>query len=231
MVVAVTAERGGPLAGARRIFNRMRSRGAREVLTLLLHRVRENLWSSETLVLYVAVTSDAPRPPEGALARFADPSDAERYARDIGTDSASTFRERLTSDTRCFIVEDEGKILHSSWVTTGKAWTREIRGYLMPPEGDAYVYESFTRADARGRGLYPYALAHLLSQLAAGSIERLWVGVEDSNAPSRRAISKAGLESGFSLTYRRRFGMLFLDPPQGALAGAGGTFLRGRKGA
>ena len=50
----------------------------------------------------------------------------------------------------CFVVEDGDRFLHSSWVTTTGAWTREIRAYLCPPQGDAYVYESFTRADARG---------------------------------------------------------------------------------
>lgn len=220
----------GPLAGIRRIVNRARRRGLKEVATLLLHRLRENLWSAETLVLYVA-PSGRPGAEErpGLTARFASASDAQRYARDIGTDSASTFAARSGPQMRCFVVEEGGRILHSSWVTTGNAWTREIRGYLSPPDGDAYVFESFTRADARGRGLYPYALEHLLAVLAREQIGRVWVGVEDSNIPSRRAIAKAGLEEGFSLTYRRRLGLLFLDPPRGPARAEGEMFLRHRR--
>lgn len=221
-------EQRGPLAGARRIVTRLRSRGIRELATLLLARVRENLWSSETLVFYVGATADEPLDTGDMVARFATTDDGPRYARDIGTDSATTFRQRLDRKTRCFLVEEGGRFLHSSWVTTGRAFTREIRGYLAPPPGDAYVYESFTRSDARGRGIYPLALAALLHELAREEVGRLWVGVEDSNTPSRRAIAKAGLEVGFSLRYARRLGWLRLKPPAGPLEADGRTFLRYR---
>lgn len=219
----------GPASGIRRTLSRLRSRGAAEVLTLAWSRIRENLWSAETLVLYVAATEPGPIDAGDLVTRFAAPEDGETYARDIGTDSASTFRRRLDPATRCFVVEEHGRFLHSSWVATGKAWTREIRGYLTPPDGDAYVYESFTRSDARGRGIYPLALRSIRSELAAGSVGRLWVGVEDSNVPSRRAVAKAGFEEGFSLHYRRRFGFLLLAGPQGRLEGDGAAFLRARK--
>jgi RimJ/RimL family protein N-acetyltransferase len=117
-------------------------------------------------------------------------------------------------------------VLHSSWVTTTGAWTREIRAYLAPPSGDAYVYESFTRADARGRGIYPFALAGILTAMSEQGLSKVWVGVESDNAPSRRAIAKAGFEEAFTLGFERRLGRLTIDEPHGPLAEQARHFVR-----
>ncbi len=142
--------------------------------------------------------------------RAAGPADAESYARAIGTDSAATFRRRLTATTHCFFVQRGDELLHASWVTTGAAWTREIRAYVVPPAGDAYVYESFTAPEARGRGVYPFALAGICSWAAKARLGRVWVAVEGGNAPSYRAITKAGFEPSYSMRYGRRRGRLTL---------------------
>jgi RimJ/RimL family protein N-acetyltransferase len=113
-------------------------------------------------------------------------------------------------------------------VTTTGAWTREIRAYLSPPLGDAYVYESFTRADARGRGIYPFALAGILTAMAASGIERVWVGVESDNVPSRKAIAKAGFEEAFTLHFERRWGRLKIDQPRGPHAEQARQFIKRR---
>ena len=174
-------------------------------------RIVENLRSDQKLYLYVRDAGRLERPGEGLLLRRAEVADGPRYARDIGTDSATTFAARLREDVMCFLVEAEGRLLHASWVTTSSAWTREIRGYLSPPPGDAYVYESFTRADARGRGIYPFALAGIVTHLSTGGVKRIWVGVEATNAPSQRAIEKAGFARSFELVYCRRLGRFRLD--------------------
>jgi ribosomal protein S18 acetylase RimI-like enzyme len=145
--------------------------------------------------------------------RVATAADGPIYERDIGTDSAATFTIRLTEQTRCFVVEAPGpKLVHATWVTTSAAWTRELGGYLVVPPGDAYVYESFTRPDARGRGIYPLALAEICRELAAEGIERVWVGVEEDNEPSIRAVTKTGFRESFRIRYRRKFGHLQIDP-------------------
>lgn len=174
-------------------------------------RLRENWSSRQRLFLYVREAGPLERPGEGLHFRQARPEDGSRYARDIGTESATTFAARLDRDVMCFVVEDAARFLHSSWVTTSAAWTREIRGYLSPPPGDAYVYESFTRADARGRGIYPFALAGILGHLGSAGIGRVWVGVEETNTPSIRAIEKAGFARSFELAYSRDKGRFRLD--------------------
>lgn len=191
-------------------FNRVRARGPIEVWELVSSRVADNLWSDDALIVFSAEAGGTTAPSDGLRLVVATPDDAADFARDIGTDSASTFAARLSPTSHCYLVREGSKILHSSWVTLFAAWTRELRGYVMPPAGDAYVYESFTRPDARGRGVYPFALSGLRAELATGGVARVWVAAEADNAPSIRAIGKAGFEERYRLSYRRRFGTLQL---------------------
>ena len=207
--------RPSPTHAIAKTLNRAKHRGLGEVLSLATGRAKEWFSSSDDLVMFVR---DAmPGAPDNTTLSFrqASPSDGSRYARDIGTDSAATFARRLSDDTHCFVVDDGTTLLHASWVTTGGAWTRELRAYLVPPPGEAYIYESFTRADARGRGVYPFALANILGWAASRGIARVWVAVEEHNPPSLRAVAKAGFEEAFRLPFTRSFGRLRIGAASG----------------
>ena len=209
-----------------RLINRTRARGIGELVDLSTGRAKELWGSRNTLVLNVLEAQVVQRDAQGLVFREASSADADAYAQDIGTDSRSTFSARLSDDVRCFIVEEDGKLLHSSWLTTTGAWAREIQRFLCPPEGDAYVYESFTRADARGRGIYPLALAGILTAMAREEIGRVWVGVEATNLASRRAMEKAGFTEGFRVEFGRTLGRLWVGAAVGPRAEIGRTFLR-----
>jgi hypothetical protein len=218
--------RPGPLVATSRIAARVKARGAGEVLRLATQRVRELISSSDELIFLVRPTR-GDRPSHDSLT-FAEATreDAARYARDVGTDSAATFKTRLSETTNCFLVLLGDQIVHATWVTTTAAWTRELRTYVAPPAGDAYVYESFTRVEARGRGAYPFALLHISNLLAGRGLSRVWVGVEGHNGPSLRAVAKAGFEEAFDIRYRRHLGRLHVDSPTGRLAETGSLMLR-----
>lgn len=202
------------------------ARGPGEVLQLAAHRLKESWRSENDLLLNVRPAEPLKRPGDGLTFRQAAPEDGVRYARDIGTDTEKSFEARLAPDVMCFVVESDDRFLHSSWVTTTGAWTREIRAFLTPPSGDAYIYESFTRADARGRGIYPFALAGILTAMAGHGMSQVWVGVESDNVPSLKAIAKAGFREAFTLRYERRIGRLTLDEPRGPLAEQARHFVR-----
>ena len=211
-----------------RTLHRLKARGPKEVLGLALQRLEES-WSSESeLILNVRDAGALERPGDGLTLRAASTEDGERYARDIGTDTARSFRARLAPDVMCFVVEDGDRFLHSSWVTFSGAWTREIRAYLGPPPGDAYVYESFTRADARGRGIYPFALAGILTEMNDRGMSKVWVGVEAGNMPSRKAIAKAGFEETFTIRFSRKKWRLHVEDPRGPLAEQARHFIRSK---
>ena len=213
----------GPIAELRKLVARARARGVGEIAHLTLDRLKENLASSETLIVFVRPAEGERRPVEGLKLRRATVEDADRYASDIGTDSADTFARRLSDSTRCYVVVGSGgTFFHATWITTKAAWTRELRAHFRPPPGDAYVFESFTRADARGKGAYPFALREICHELSAEGVARVWVAVEVDNIPSLKAVAKGGFEEAWRVTYRRRLGILRIDAPRGPGASVDG---------
>jgi GNAT superfamily N-acetyltransferase len=195
----------------------MRARGIAETAAESLGRARA-AWTSEgAVVFHVKALSvgTPPEPPGRSIVRRATPDDAAAYARDIGTDSAGTFARRLSPETDCWLLIENDRILHASWATTSPAWTRELRAFFRPPAGDLYTYESFTRPEGRGRGAYPIVLAHLCADAAGRGLRRAWVGVEADNAPSLRAVAKAGFQPAFRVRFRRRLGRLWTGEPEG----------------
>jgi GNAT superfamily N-acetyltransferase len=219
--------RPGPRVVALKTLTRIRTRGLKEVASLVAARAREAVASDDVLKLFHKSTADR-HPTEDRpdlLFREADASHGALYARDVGTDSPETFRRRLSERTRCFLVLRGDLVVHSTWVTTAGAWTRELGRYLCPPPGEAYVYESFTRPEVRGQGVYPFALERIIEWLASRGIRRAWVGVEADNHSSIRAVTKAGFSEGFEIAYHRRAGRVRLDPPTGPLADLGASFV------
>jgi L-amino acid N-acyltransferase YncA len=207
-LLVVSGSRPTPTQVARKLLARTRARGPREVLATGVARLREFISSSDELVI-LARTAGGELPDRTDLEFVtATSADGARYARDIGTDSASTLASRLTDDTHCFLVIHEARVVHATWVTTRSAWTRELGGYLVVPEGDCYVFESFTRADARGRGVYPFGLKGICEWAANQGLKRIWVGVESGNAASLRAVAKVGFEPRLTISFRRSVGRL-----------------------
>ena len=199
----------------KKLGNRALRRGPLEVLSLASERAREELSSRGALVMFsVDPLNVQGREVEGAIFRRAGPEDAEAYGRDVGTDSADTFRARLSDGTGCYVVEMDGRLVHASWVTTTGAWTREIRAYLYPPPGHAYIYESFTLPSARGRGLYPFALTEICRAAVQRGLARVWVMVEADNNASLKAVTKAGFEAAFTISVVRRWGRLEVRLPK-----------------
>ena len=192
---------------------------------MLGHRLAEEVWSGNGLIMFERPCDLDPIAVDGLEFRVATSGDAEDYARDIGTDSASSFRARLSDSTRCVIVGRSGRLVHASWVTTAGAWTRELRRYLRPPNDDGYIYESFTRADTRGLGIYPFALRNIVALLHSERRARAWVAVEIENAASIRAVTKAGFEEAFRIPFKRRFGLLRIGSITGPASDLATSFL------
>jgi GNAT superfamily N-acetyltransferase len=133
--------------------------------------------------------------------RQATGGDAPGFARDIGTYDEEGFRARLTDLNRCYLASEGDRIVHCSWCARGATWTEELQTYLAPPATDAYIYESLTVPEARGRGIYPIALRAISSLLHREGVERMWIGVEAANEASTRAILKAGFEHAYAITF------------------------------
>lgn len=213
--------RPGPLTVCRKLGNRVRHRGPTEVLQLGVGRVRELTASADRLITHSLVAGEVPATsdPPDLVFRTAAATDARAYARDVGTDSAITFRARLAVGALCFLVVKGDLIVHATWGTFASAWTRELQRYFCPPHGDLYVYESYTRPEVRGRGVYTFALRRIAGWAAEGGTKRLWVAVEHDNPASLRAVAKAGFTPAFEVSFKRRLGRLTMGPPHGPRVG------------
>jgi GNAT superfamily N-acetyltransferase len=174
-------------------------------------RLREAIASKETLLVFVRDTAEEQAELEGFQFREAAAEDGDLYARDVGTDAAWTFRDRLSDSTRCFVVQRDGRLVHATWMTARAAWTRELRHYLLPPAGDAYVYESYTHPEARGHGVYPFALRAISAALARRGLKRVWVAAEKHNPSSLKAVDKGGFTPVYEISYRRLWGTFRFD--------------------
>jgi RimJ/RimL family protein N-acetyltransferase len=217
--LAMPDTRPGIRALASKTRARIRSRGTREVVDTWLTMLKQLHSPEQKLILFYRNLNERddspPAAPSGAVFKEATDIDADLYARDVGTDSAKTFRSRLSDRTHSFVVVENDTILHASWVTSASAWTRELQRYFCPPGGEAYIYESYTRPETRGRGIYPFALHSICTWLSKRGFARVWVGVEGDNQSSRRAISKAGFSPGFEIRYQRRLGRVSVAAPEG----------------
>ncbi len=201
-----------------KVLARAKSRGPAEVGRTALERLREETFSDNLLIVMTRDSGADPESFPGMELQEATRADADAYEREVGTDSAKTFRAKLSPETHCYLARSGERIVHASWVTTAAVWTREVRRYFKPPRGDAYVFASFTRPEFRGRGIYPFVLRAISRRLDERGIARVWIGVIGDNPASLNAVLKAGFTDAFRISYRRRFGVLVLDHATGPLA-------------
>ncbi|MFN2524910.1 MAG: GNAT family N-acetyltransferase [Actinomycetota bacterium] len=204
--------RGNMRTRAARTVTRLRSRGAAEVLGWFLGVIRTALWSTTEIIFLVRPVPGRAVPlRQDATCRPVLEDDAVTYAADIGTDSASTFRTRLRANQQCYLVEEGTRFLHSTWLTRAPVWMAETHRFVGPPSGSVYVFESYTRPEARGRGLFAFALGTISGDFRD---EDVWIAVSADNIPSLRAVEKAGFRSEFTIRVRRRLGGVWLHLPE-----------------
>ena len=211
--------RPGVVATIRRYLTRLRRRGPGEVGKALAGSTRAFRRSHGVIRFLERSTEEAPGPTSvGLVVRRATPADADAYARDIATDSRFTFVGRIGDGTECYLALEGDRIVHATWVTTSAAWIGELGRYFVPEGGSAYVYESYTSPPARGRGIYPVVLRHIALALRDEGVRTLWIGVGADNAPSIRAIQKAGFTPAFDVSFEISWGRIDVPTVTGSRA-------------
>jgi RimJ/RimL family protein N-acetyltransferase len=113
--------------------------------------------------------------------------------RDIYPVDLSESQSRLAQQQKCFIGWSHGRAAHFSWVQdTG---VHEIRGTwrrdAVQP-GDFWIYSCRTADWARGRRLYPAALASILRHYKSLDYQRALIYVAEENGSSINGIERAG---------------------------------------
>ena len=113
------------------------------------------------------------------------------------------IQQRFQGNRRCFGLKIAGQIVTYGWVTHGVECVGELerKFYLNPNE--AYIWDCGTVPAWRKQGCYSTLLSHIIYQLQAEGVPRLWIGASRQNQPSIQGIAKAGFKRVLDLTYRR----------------------------
>ena len=122
---------------------------------------------------------------------------------ELDTVDAVEAAQRLGAGAQWWLVYDGARPLFSCWLFTGETAVLAAPGGRLRLPADTVVMEdSVTSAAARGRGIAPRA-ANALAALSAARHERMLTKVAVDNAPSRRAVEKAGFEGVAIMSLRK----------------------------
>jgi len=188
----------------------LRRHGPGGIARLATDRVRSQLRLDEEHVWCELELSSATRTPFGAAddgLRLTEPSTAEELAPFDGlpTITSAAAWARVGEGGRPWLVLDGSLPAFACWTFTARAPMIAARGgWLALPEGAVVLEDSVAAPIARGRGIAPRTWSHIAGVLATDGVARMLTKVETANAPSRRAVTKAGFTEVAVMRLRRR---------------------------
>jgi hypothetical protein len=101
---------------------------------------------------------------------------------------------RFRRGDRCYVAWAEGRAALFCWAQT-RGWHYLLSAGLWHyiRKGEVWLYHGHTAEWCRGRGVYPFALAHVLRDFQKEGTARKAIGyTTEDNAASRRGIHKVG---------------------------------------
>lgn len=102
--------------------------------------------------------------------------------------SNAVVRERFERGDVCFVAIDaQDKIAHSNWVSTTRGHIPELDRDLILRPREAYMYNTITRPDLRGCGLFADVRGFLVKRLHADGCKSLFFYVRGDNYIGLRA--------------------------------------------
>ena len=213
--VAPTTPRRAPERSALRgVSQRLRDEGLRAALDKVSVRVRAFLYLNETHVWSeLAIGPELTvRPLDDGLSLVrGDTSDAHSAVTVPNTLSPGAAERRLARGAEMWVVKAGGETAFVCWIFRDASPVIASKGgsYPLPP-GTAMLEDSATSPDFRGRGIAPAAWSQIAQELRAAGFDRLITKVEIHNAPSRKAVVKAGFVESAALHLRRIGGRNFV---------------------
>lgn len=104
----------------------------------------------------------------------------------------NTVLQRLARGERCFLVRDQGAIVHCCWTVTARTTIDYLACKVRLASGVVYVYEAYTAQGYRGRSVSSMRSAAMLDYFSARGYRRLLAVVWPENLPVYRSLEKAG---------------------------------------
>jgi len=134
----------------------------------------------------------APEPLITATFMRVGPEVARELAGAMGLDDAVMVLQRFATGRHCYIARVEGKLVTYGWVTFDEEGIGEIGLRIRLKAGEAYIWDCATLPVYRGLRLYPALLVHMLGELHAAGLRRVWIGTDADNLPSQSGVARVG---------------------------------------
>ena len=199
----VAASQPGVLArGARYLSDHGVVATGREVLAAVgarLYLDEVHVWSS----LDLRTAGDGPSLPDGVRLLRATADDIGAYV-ELGAASATSTRARLDAGASLWLVTEGPVAAFACWTFAHATPVAAARGgSLRLPDHCVCLEDSVTAPAFRGRGIAPGAWDAIAAQLRGEGFTLMITKVALDNAPSRRAVAKAGFVE-FAVMHHRR---------------------------
>lgn len=117
------------------------------------------------------------------------------------------LKERLEKGDKPYLAFSSRTLAHVTWLCRRKeVEMREIWGALAFRDNEAYIMDCKTGFLFRGKDIYPAVLRHILKDLAAENVSKVYIACRTSNTSSFRGIEKAGFSPVRKIRAFRLFG-------------------------
>jgi GNAT superfamily N-acetyltransferase len=118
--------------------------------------------------------------------------EAFSLAQAMGRDDATEVLQRFATGRCCYAALIGDILAAYAWVTFDREEIGELGLHIRLAPGEAYIWDCATLPAYRGLRLYPAMLTHIVSELRAEGLSRIWIGADVDNAASQIGMSLAG---------------------------------------
>jgi CelD/BcsL family acetyltransferase involved in cellulose biosynthesis/GNAT superfamily N-acetyltransferase len=121
----------------------------------------------------------------------------------------SDVMTRIESGVHSYTVVRDNRLVHYGWLTdrSKQSFITEVQHSYQYPPNSAVMWDFYTHPASRGQGLYSQSLKQIMSDAAAQpGTEFIYIAVLADNAPSRKAIERAGFVYHESIVRKVGFG-------------------------
>jgi GNAT superfamily N-acetyltransferase len=119
-------------------------------------------------------------------------ADVDAYLRFRPDADRAEIARRLRDGQVCFVARHDGRIVSAAWGATGRASIEYLALELPLAPDEAYLYDSFTLPEHRGRNIPAVRGIHEADHFRQAGYERLLAAVLPESTPALRHARKAG---------------------------------------
>ena len=133
---------------------------------------------------------DSPATP-GLELRQASAEDLRRLVYAGKPVTAESLAERFRRGHLCFVaIDGDVEAAHARWVATDQAYIPELDSDVVLAAGEAYMYDGYTRPDARGSGIDGAIRCFIFRSLREAGFRRVYSYVRADNPVGVRAAQR-----------------------------------------